>query len=272
MNEAENIKILVLVVLYKTIPSHSETLNSLISQYLGGSIQLVIWDNSPERMPQDEEDILRNKIAFEYIHQSSNTPLSKLYNEVATNFNFQYILLLDQDSHIPNNYMATLKTSIHSHPNIELFLPIVKNKEVIVSPGHFQMFKGKHWSSVKYGVLKSQNTLAITSGMCISKRYFNDYNYRFDERLNLYGIDTKFMLDFSKNVDELYVLNLPFKHNSALWSNSSADELIPRFRNLRNAWKIILDDRPLPHFLSKLHNVYVSIKLAIKFKDIRFLY
>lgn len=271
--EANNLKILLLVVLYKTDVLDSETIKTIQNQKQSDAItEIIIWDNSPEAIDDSRlqlvKEILGNCI---YISTPENTSLSKLYNHVITNYHFDYILLLDQDTGIPENYFNEILQYVKHFPDINLFLPIVKNDNLIVSPGSFRYFKGKHWDSPISGLISSKNTLAVTSGMLISWNYFAKHNYRFDERLNLYGIDTKFMLDYAKKEKTLFVSPIAFAHNSALWSNPPADELLPRFKNFKKAWSLILSDRPIANFLNLLHSKYSSIKLAIKYKDLRFL-
>lgn len=267
-----DVPILILIVLYKCPLTESATINSIIAQeekfY---SYKLVIWDNSPSPVSNQHLNELRKSIDFEYISRPENVSLSKVYNTIIADYNFDYVLLLDQDTGIPANYFKSLNEHLVKYSHINLFLPIVKNGDLIVSPGSFHYFKGKHWKAAPTGIVKAKNVLAVTSGMFISKSYFNNYNYKFDERLNLYGIDSSFMLQYADNERELCIIPLTFAHNSALWSNPSADVLLPRFKNLTYAWKMILKDKPGSRFLYSIYSIYLSVKLAIKYSDIRFL-
>ncbi len=268
----EKYRLLVVVVLYKSSFNESKTLSSVKKQnWKPDDFKLIIWDNSP--VPQLLEAINDEKkyLDFEYIAKPENEWLSKVYNQVVEKFSFDYIMLLDQDSIIPPDYFTELHNSIKENPAINLFLPIVKNNNKIVSPASFQFFKGKHWKTETTGLTKSKNIIAVTSGMVISGNYFNKHSYKFDERLNLYAIDTKFMLDYARNEELLFILSLVFQHNSALWSNPSKDDLLPRFRNLRKAWSIMLSDRPIAYLLTNVYSLYVSLKLSLKYRDIRFL-
>ena len=271
-NDVTKPQILVLVVLYKCSLADSETINSLLTQEADFSqVKLVVWDNSPEPVPASDQDSLRINMPFEYISCPENLPLSKVYNRVVDRFDFEYIMLLDQDSHLPVDYIRTIDNQVKTYPDIKLFLPIVKNQDLIVSPGEFWVFKGKHWKQEKTGVMPAKNMLAITSGMTVAGKYFAQHSFRFDERLNLYGIDTRFMLEYAKKERDLAVIPCKLKHSTVLWSNPSAEVMLSRFKNLRKSWPVVFTDRPLALLLSRLYGRLLCLKFAIKYRDIRFL-
>lgn len=266
-------KLIVLVVLYKKTISASSTINRLLVQNKElFDLELVIWDNSPTGSPEAEISQLSAVFdKFQYVSTPENVWLSKLYNQVLRSNTYDYALLLDQDSELPDYYFDKLSAAILNFPHISLFLPIVMNNKKLVSPGSFVYFKGKHWKKIKTGLISSRNVLAITSGMVISIKVFLAHQMKFDERLNLYGIDTSFMLSFSKFEKQLYVLRVKFDHDTVLWSNPSADVMLSRFRNLKGTWPKILSGRPLALVLAYFYSKAVSLKLAMKYQDVRFL-
>lgn len=266
-------KLIVLVVLYKKTIDESQTIKSLVLQQRDlFELQLVVWDNSPERCPEAQLTSTSSVFDdFQYIWAPENVWLSKLYNQVLSAAIYDYALLLDQDSEIPLYYLDKLSAALLKFPDLSLFLPIVINKGKVVSPGSFVYFKGKHWKKIRTGVMSAKNVLAITSGMVISSKVFLEHQMKFDERLNLYGIDTSFMLEFSKFEKQLYVLPIEFDHDTVLWSNPSADVMLSRFRNLKSTWPKILSDRPAALVLAYFYSKAVSLKLALKYQDLRFL-
>ncbi|WP_316746779.1 glycosyltransferase [Pedobacter gandavensis] len=266
-------KLLVLVVLYKKLISESPTIKTLLLQHRDlFEIELVIWDNSPEQGTEAEVNELEKDFdQFQYRWSPENTWLSKLYNQVLSANTYDYVLLLDQDTNIPLYYFDKLNEALFKFPKIGLFLPLVLHKEKVVSPGSWVYFKGKHWGRIKTGIIPAKNVLAITSGMVISEKMFRVHQMKFDERLSLYGIDTGFMLNFSKFEKQLYVLSIKFDHDTVLWSNPSADVMLGRFRNLKSTWPKILSDRPVARVLVYFYSMAVSFKLALKYQDLRFL-
>ena len=266
-------ELVILVVIYKTSLKESETIISLIKANLDTfKTKVVIWDNSPNSAPSDVIAEISDQLPdLTYISSTENTWLSKVYNRFVSEFRADFFLILDQDTTIPQTYFEELKLKIINSPEVLLFLPIVRNSGMVVSPGSFRTFKGKHWKSIRLGQIESKNTLAITSGMAISREYFTKYNYKFDERLSLYGIDTKFMLDFAKNELSLIILESELDHQTVLWSQPPAEVMLVRYKNLRNAWRIILSDRPINYILYRMFSIYSQIKLAFKYRDRRFL-
>lgn len=266
-------KLVALVVLYKQTPEQSETVRSILdADCTAWDFQLVIWDNSPTQVSSAAIEAVRAKVPdLIYISRPSNEWLSRLYNEVVSMVSFDYIMLLDQDTQLPSDYFNGVAESVAQYREQHLFLPQILNAGKLVSPGALVLFKGKHWDSPKTGLINSANTLAITSGMLISNAYLKKYHVKFDERLNLYGIDTKFMLEYAKNEQSLVVLPIQLKHDTVLWSNPSADVMLFRFSNLRKSWSIVFDDRPLSLVLSRLYGLTLSVKFALKYRDIRFL-
>lgn len=266
-------KLLVLVVLYKKKISESPTISTLLLQHRDlFELELVIWDNSMDRCPEAEIHILeKNFDRFQYHWTPENTWLSKLYNQVLTGHTYDYALLLDQDTEIPPYYFDKLAAALLKFPKLNLFLPLVLHEKKVVSPGAWVYFKGKHWKKIKTGIIPSKNVLAITSGIVISAKVFFVHQMRFDERLSLYGIDTAFMLNFSKFEKQLCVLSIKFDHDTVLWSNPPADVMLGRFRNLKSTWPKILSDRPVARVLVYFYSMAVSFKLALKYQDARFL-
>jgi hypothetical protein len=66
-------------------------------------------------------------------------------------------------------------------------------------------------------------------------------------------------------------MDLVINHQSALWGKTPVDSMVIRYKNLRKAWLIILEDKPFAQFLSILHGKWVSLKLFLRYFDFRFL-
>ena len=210
-------KFLILIVLYEFKVKDSLSYISLLksSEYLSES-KLILWDNSPSIQSIDT-----NNISFlqyvEYIHTPENMSLSKIYNRVIqANEEYDYMIILDQDSSFSSDYLEKLNSAIIKHPSINLFLPLIRAEHNIVSPGDYKIFKGSYWKKEKYGIINAKNILAINSGMAINFNYLKNIYKGYDERLRFYGTDTSFMLEYSEDNDFLFVIDYVFKHDSAL--------------------------------------------------------
>lgn len=264
---------LFLVVLYKKKISECETIESLAKVNGEFDKKIIIWDNGG--IYQDESELaLLKKLRGDcvYICDGVNTGLATVYNKVCNENSFDYVIILDHDTNLPANYLSVLDDSVKNNSDIKLFLPLIYSEGKLVSPGDLRVFKGRHWRREICGPVSSKSKLAITSGMVIAKKYMAGNKRVFDERLRLYGIDTKFMIDYAESEDEFFVMPVKINHHTMLWSNPTADVMLVRFRNLRRSWFIVFSDSGLKLFMVIPYSIFVSVKMAIKYKDVRFMF
>ena len=143
-------KFLILIVLYECKVKQSLSYISLLKslEYLSNS-KLILWDNSPSNQFIDTDNISFLQ-SVEYIHTPENMSLSKIYNRVIQeNEEYDYMIILDQDSSFSSDYLEKLNSAIIKHSSINLFLPLIKSKQTIVSPGDYKVFKGSYWKKRK---------------------------------------------------------------------------------------------------------------------------
>ncbi len=263
----------ILVVLYRLSPHESRTLQTLaraarLSSHAVGA--LTIWDNSPIPCGSEEIDALDfGALDVTYVACPANKALSKVYNTVLENVRYDFAIILDQDTDIPVEYFDCCVDQIRQFEGEDLFLPIVKSGGLIVSPGKLMCFKGRHVPDPVLGKRSAERVLAITSGMMISKRYLS--RPRFDERLSLYGIDTKFMLDYAEVERSIVVMPFVLQHDTALWSDIDADSMLFRASSLTASWRIVFEGRPFASFMAVLYARWMMIRLAMRYRDSRFL-
>jgi len=264
-------KFLILILLHEVKMHKSSSYISLLKckQFLNNS-KLIVWDNSKIAQKINHEISFMDD--FEYIHTAENRSISKIYNSViADNKNYEYVIFLDQDSSFDSNYIVKINDAISNNPFINLFLPIVKHNDIIVSPGHYKYFKGKYWNTEKYGIINSRNILAVNSGMVISFNYLKNIFKGYDERLKFYGTDTFFMLKYAEKNEFIYVVNYRFAHNSAMLNNNvSHESRISRLIEMFCSWKIIHEHKILHIFLINIYMIFKSIKLAFKYRKIKY--
>jgi GT2 family glycosyltransferase len=140
-------KIIAISVLYKCEIKNSKTINSLIRNYNQNSksfenFKLVIFDNGPF----DQNDNLSLPFEFSYVINEDNPGLAVAYNYALDygiiNY-FDWILLLDQDSVLPVNFIQELTD------NLNLISEVSKIKAVVP-----KMYYQNHFfspSKVLYG-------------------------------------------------------------------------------------------------------------------------
>ena len=276
MEENKEINYLILVVVYNIDVKESESINSLIgsNDYITNSCVLV-WDNSLDVQQPTSIEWLFDRIKHvEYIHKPENIPLSRVYNEVINKNcleNYDYLILLDQDSTFTVDFFCQLNKSINEFKNVPLFLPIVISSNQIVSPADIFMFKGKYWKSKRLGLVESKYKAAINSGMVISFDYLKNRFAGYDERLKFYGTDTYFLKTYSKSNDYFCVFDYDLHHHLAYCNSRDVDIIINRHPECMKAVLLLNSTNFTMKLLVKLYILIFSIKQAIKYKDIRFL-
>lgn len=262
------------VVLYRRAPMEAETIRSILRGADDlSSVTLYIRDNSPT--PQETpEDVAKLSAAFgHYIYSwdGENRSLSAVYNEAALRVSTDLFVVLDDDTSLPDDFLAETVRSAAGNPDIDLFLPVVISDERIVSPGGYRFVKGYHWKTERRGRLPARNLVAIASGMAIRRNYLREYNPAFDEGLAFYGIDTRFLLDHARHRAEVFVTECTLQHDSALETEKDAERLLHRFRKLRHAWARLHRRDPVRHVASLGYAALVSIRMAFRYRDPRFL-
>ncbi len=147
-------KLLAVVVIYKTQPSHSPTLQTLLrsrdlSRETGSDIGILIWDNTPNG--QTATDLPPD---IRYVSAPHNPGLSTAYNHaliVAQNEGCDWLLTLDQDTVLPGNFLpriAVIADQVLDELTVAAILPrVVGNSRRLSpfgllweqSPGYFPM-------------------------------------------------------------------------------------------------------------------------------------
>ena len=173
-------KISFCIVLFNKSYSQSLTINFLTEQlknklFLG---DVVIFNNGPNMIKYE------GKTPFTVHQVLVNASLSKIYNKFISEYNSDYYVFLDDDTSLSEDYLNELYNT-----SFEILVP--------------QIFcQGKK----HYPVVTTNNKIqTITSGLAISSTCCNaltkKYGTVFDERFDLYGIDTA--LCYRINSDKL---------------------------------------------------------------------
>lgn len=140
MSQTNKRKILPIIVLYNTKLEDSSTFNTLNASLAASnksySIDMVVYDNSP--VPTSVKTILSPNIL--YVHDAENGGISKAYNcalDIALQRGFEWLLLLDQDSELPQDFVANCFYELQlqqENPSIAAIVPIVYCGSKLISP------------------------------------------------------------------------------------------------------------------------------------------
>ena len=134
-------QILAIVVRYKTSLSESQTIQSLVRifsvhPHLLERVGVLVWDNSP--IPLEAPTL---PFPIIYRHSAENLGVSGAYNRamvIAEESGCQWLLLLDQDSTLPDNFlprMLELSGELEARKEIAAIAPFLVDGDRTISPG-----------------------------------------------------------------------------------------------------------------------------------------
>lgn len=258
-------KNVLLVVLYKQSIVESNTIISYCEncKKVHKDTLLYIWDNSPMVLDNNFDFFKNTDIEFKYKHTPENTPLSSVYNIVKKEcYDKEILFLFDQDSVIDNDYFEKTLKAVKENIDVALFMPYVKHYEKIVSPGQFFFYKGKYLKTLTPGRQRSRNMIGITSGMAI---VIDKIRFDFDENLKLYGIDTKFCLDYSDYFNHLFVIDYNLKHSLSKFEKEEKNVKLFRLKSELQAMRYVTRSRSFAGYIvcclaTYIHLVVFKIK------------
>jgi GT2 family glycosyltransferase len=185
-------QILAVVVLYKQVLEDAQTIRGLTEcmerhPELRPLIGLLIWDNSPAPLVRRELPF-----PFEYKHCPQNVGVSGAYNgalEIAERFSCPWMLLLDQDTTIPDDYLNRLLFYSHqleSNLEIAAIAPFLLSGNKTITPGIIR-FYGITLMSRPFSGVYSKEVYAGNSGTLMRVAALREIG----------GYDERFWLDYS---------------------------------------------------------------------------
>lgn len=158
------------IILYNKKISESDTIKSLDNYFKNNKIigNIVVFNNGPKKVEVPNQDyFICNQVLI-------NASLSKIYNKFIDEYPADFYVFLDDDTFLTDEFLNELENI-----NSDIFLPQISCN-----------------GEVHYPIIKSQSIQTITSGLTLSSKIIKDLkrhnNKVFDERFDLYGIDTAF--------------------------------------------------------------------------------
>lgn len=262
-----------IVVVYATPPALTATIKSLSSinySTFGIEASFSIWDNSPQGF--GNASVLDLAGSVRYYHNGRNERLSVAYNTITSGAEaFEYFIILDDDSEINDRYIYSLKAFFQS--DVPVAVPQIFLKNDLISPGTVEGIRGKKIYSrhLKSGERQSTKLVAMMSGTVIHKTVFSA-GIKFDERLNFYGVDTRFFIDYARRYPKVFILDATLTHSSALRTPGEPYESrVGRLKNLILS-KLYVFDRIDNHRLKIVVYLFLfCIKTIIRERNVRYI-
>lgn len=198
-------KLNIVVVLYNKALSQSKTINSLlenIDSFVDMDVSVSIWNNGPNSIEQEVSSFIDSQTFKNFVicENLSNSPLSLVYNsmlvEECSNIYF------DDDTFVTKEYVLSVNDFMKS--DREVFLPKIQ------SMGQRRYPKVNKVAGDFDGELNELSVVSILSGLLIkadtSYRLKSKFGNVFDQRFNIYGVDTTLFYRLkSLNFDRYYV-------------------------------------------------------------------
>ncbi len=198
-------KILYVIVVYNQKIENCNTYKTLfVNQYCNEPIYL--FDNSPIAQHSIDEF---NGTNIHYESDCTNPGLSAAYNRAATyakSHNFDWILLLDQDTIFPANILDDYIKSVNQHPDIKIFAPRVEiQNNRYMSPIKINLHFNCKGVNIHSQIIDPKRYSVINSGMLINIDAFFDAG-GYDVTIWLDYSDYLFIERFSTKYNQIYII------------------------------------------------------------------
>ena len=169
-----------IAVLYRTAPDAAATLRALAaSRGLGACRQVVVVDHSPERQDAafDRVAALFTPGQAVYEHVPRNPPLGAAYNAAVRAHlgDADYALILDQDTCLPEDFVATALAAARENALPSVMAPHMVAAGRIASPCRLFLGWGRRWGAPRPGWQSLRANTLINSGAWIHRRVFLDF-------------------------------------------------------------------------------------------------
>lgn len=260
--------ILFIVVLYKRKISECESIQSIITGLREYSIDIFIYDNSPEYNTISYQ--ATSNIKIHYRADAMNSGISKAYNEgakFAKKGGKRWLIFSDQDTVFKDNALYMYYLSIMEFPNNVLFVPILKNDNLIISPCKYYLKNGFLFKEEFYGLTSIRHKSVLNSGLCISLKAFEEIG-GYNERISLYFSDFNFIDRFRKKYKTFVVVKTIANHDFSLLSLDNETSMT-FFENYCIGARSLVNN-VLEYIIILMVALYRMILLSMKFKRLVF--
>ncbi len=198
-----------ILVLFNCNIGDSESYNTIVESLAqeNEKAYLYIYDNSLQNQIINKNDSVW--LSVSYVHDSRNSGLGVAYNsgvKLATRLNLEWVVLLDQDTQFPVNFIKKLNLAIRQYDHIKLFAPMLtlKNGRAF-SPTRYK-YKVGHFVKLEEGILPLKKYSPVNSGMVINISAFNEVGGYLDN-VKLDFADYQFIERFRKKYMHFYLMD-----------------------------------------------------------------
>lgn len=197
----EEKNILLVLVIYGCTVEQSTTYKTLIATNAEAVRNMFIYDNSPI------EQTTSLNVA-KYVCDTSNGGLSKAYNEAykfAISNGYQWLLLLDQDTHFPKNALECYKKAAIDNM-AQMIVPRHKVAgDLYMSPTPYRWKSSDLKAQTPTGLVNFSTCSPINSGIMVTVESFMKAG-GYDEKVWLDFSDVCFIEKYKRHYTSFYVM------------------------------------------------------------------
>ncbi len=234
-------------------------------------LNIVIFDNTDLPKWDAKNDFVENSYTnIVYLNDNSNPGISKAYNsiaEYARKNKFPYIVFLDQDTDLPDNFLSAYKTIVAK--DIDIAAPLICENEKLLSPAIYKNYRSSRYKTIEEDKIELKNNSCINSGLLIKTHFFfraggYNENLRLDfcdhEFLQRVGNFTEFINIIPAKLEQNFSTNTN-PVNKALFRYALFTKDIKAFKSINNNDFKITIFVDLPHLL----------RLTLQYKSLAFI-
>lgn len=255
----------IVLVLYNCTLEDSITFLSLKNQLknLIVDYELLIYNNDKNINIIEPNYIVINSIENKKLAGAYNFALDK-----AIRGNKSWLLLLDQDTEIPDNYLDLLQNYLQSNNDNDLVavVPVLMHKTEILSPKIINSYIWQIHDIGEKGYVSNQRIIAFNSMSLLKVNFIKSIN-GFSTNYPLDMLDAWYYNKIFLKRKKVYVLDIDIKHNLSV-TNYEKMISIDRHREFLQAEALFVKELNCTHQLSfKIKLIFRSLKQFIKYKN-----
>ena len=254
----------IIIVLYRCTLEESRAFNTLQEQLKGMDMnyELIIFNNDNRQQIDDSR--------FVVVNSEENNKLSYAYNFAlnrAVENGYNWLLLLDQDTTVPQGYFTRLQDFLKSgYPeNLAAVVPVLKSGEKILSPKAVSPFLRLE-SDINH---KGYNKwITAINSMSLMNVDFLQSIGGFSNKYQLDMLDRWSYTQIMKHNKQVYVLDLCSNHNLS-FLNLEENITPARYSDYMKVESIFVADE-MNHFYRVFHKIKLfvrSLRQLVKYKN-----
>ncbi|WP_368168889.1 MULTISPECIES: glycosyltransferase [unclassified Aeromonas] len=259
----------IVIVLYNKKIVDSASINSILKQKYSKDnicVSLSIHDNSPLAMINDNElSEIGRELKVSYIHDGNNNGLNVIYEAEFKNFDSDYILILDDDTSLPYDYLDKFHQAQQEFGTKSIFVPKVIVFDKLVSPYKSWLFFSRAIRDLVHGTCK--NIYAINSGVFLPN-IKEIKNYSYPPYVSFYGTDTV-LFEYVHSADiPVVVMDSRIQHELSFHPKGNSEQYHRALFNVVRFWKSHYGKNIFHLIILYAYLFYLSFRESVKNKKL----